>query len=474
MLVAFIAYSPLLCFSKNLDKDKKIQVLTREIEKAITEAGKNINIGIYVQEINSEKILYKKNAEHYFNPASNEKLFIAFAALRYLGPDFTYSTNLYVDPTKIHDGTLEENIYFKFGGDPTFTFQQLDKLIASLSQAGIKHIHGNIIVDDTTFDDVFMSPGTSWDDAKFCFGAPLSAIIVDHNCINATIAPAKTLNQPALVSFPDQPQFIDLINQVTTHASVETSCALELKFTDEKSYTISGCIKNIDAPKELLAAIINPRVNLSAALKYLLAKNAIAYTKKIEFQKLPSQAKLFASEKSKPIKELITTMLKDSDNLIANSLFKTVGAVYSHKSGSWQNGNDAMRNILIQSIKLNIPKTTLVDGAGASRYNYLTPQQIITLLTRIYSSNEAPFIFAALPISGVDGTLKNRMNNPELLGKVHAKTGTETAVTSLSGYLTTNKKKTLAFSILINGFVDLPSNYKKLEDQICEILIKNY
>ena len=319
-----------------------------------------------------------------------------------------------------------------------------------------------------------MSPGTSWDDGKFCFGAPVSAVIVDRNCVNALIAPANTLHQAALITFPDQPQFINLINQVSTHASIEINCALDLKLTDEKSYTISGCIKNIDAPKKLLIAIIHPRANLASALKYLLEKNSIAYTKKIDFQKIPSQAKLFSREKSKPVTELITAMLKDSDNLIANSLFKTVGAVYSHKIGSWQSGSDAMRDIFTQSIQLDIPKKTMVDGAGASRYNFLTPQQIITLLTHIHSSSEARFIFEALPISGVDGTLKNRMNSPQLLGKVHAKTGTETAVTSLSGYLTTRGKKTLAFTILINGFVDPSSNYKKLEDQLCEILIENY
>lgn len=182
-------------------------------------------------------------------------------------------------------------------------------------------------------------------------------------------------------------------------------------------------------------------------------------------------AKPFARQDSPPLKNLIATMLKESDNTIADALFKTMGANYAHEAGSFANGNSAVREILAQAAQLNFPKTTLIDGAGSSRYNFLTPAQIVTLLQKIFSSSGGSDFVASLAISGVDGTLKDRLKDPLTLGKIHAKTGSETAVTSLSGYLETNKKQTLIFSIMINGFVDPAAKYKTLEDKLCKVLV---
>jgi serine-type D-Ala-D-Ala carboxypeptidase/endopeptidase (penicillin-binding protein 4) len=471
-IIIFISFLPLLGLAKNKVEYKRQQLLHKKIEKILAEFGENLNIGILVQNISTGKTLYKKNSDRYFVPASNEKLFTAFAALRYLGPDFIYQTNLYADTTKIKNGALNDNVYLQFTGDPTLTLEQIDRLISSLALAGINKINGNIIVDDTAFDQVPMSPGTAWDDNKFCFGAPISAIIINHNCINATISPAAKPDQPAILTLPSQPQFIYLNNRVLTHQLTESECTLELELTNEAVYTISGCMKTTELPKKLSMAISNPRVYIQSTLGYLLRKNNITYNRHIEFQKLTAQSKLIASESSPRLKDLVKIMLKESDNTIANSLFKILGLLYSKQIGNWQNGKNALYDILNKTIQLDASKITLIDGAGASRYNYVTPQQIVMLLHKIYLSGDASVFFSALPISGIDGTLKNRMNSPELLGKIHAKTGTETAVTSLSGYIETRKKQTLAFSILINGFVDSPLKYKELEDKICASLIE--
>jgi serine-type D-Ala-D-Ala carboxypeptidase/endopeptidase (penicillin-binding protein 4) len=93
-------------------------------------------------------------------------------------------------------------------------------------------------------------------------------------------------------------------------------------------------------------------------------------------------------------------------------------------------------------------------------------------LQKMYSSNHAPIFIRALPIGGVDGTLKDRMKDPMTFGKVYAKTGSETAVSTLSGYLVNRKNQPLVFSIMINGFVDSPNKYQDLEDKICAAIIE--
>jgi serine-type D-Ala-D-Ala carboxypeptidase/endopeptidase (penicillin-binding protein 4) len=182
---------------------------------------------------------------------------------------------------------------------------------------------------------------------------------------------------------------------------------------------------------------------------------------------------LLATENSQPLSKLVTTMLKDSDNTIANSLFKTIGSVYAKDSGSFQNGSEAVRDILNKSIQLEIPKQTVFDGAGGSRYNFFTPQQIVTLLEKTYLSNLAVNFIPALPISGFDGTLKARMKDTLAAGNVFAKTGSETAVSTLSGYIKTRKNHILVFSIMMNGFVDLPIKYTDLQDKLCAVMVEN-
>lgn len=452
--------------------NKTNYLLNQKIDKIIADFGGNLNIGVLVQDVNTGVTLYRKNTDRYFMPASNEKLFTAFAALNYLDERFVYQTRLFADTAKIQSGTLKDHAYLQFSGDPTLTIAQLDHLINTLSQKGIHHIEGNFIIDDTAFDQVFYSPGSCWDDQIFGFGSPLSALIVNHNSVKATILPAKKPEQPAKITLPDQPQFMYFINHVTTVSSTATESKIDVTPINETTYLVNGCIKTAEPAQEIIMAIHNPRANIQAILIYLLKKNHIAYTQPIKFQSINPSVKLLASESSLPLPLLIQQMLKESDNAIANALFKTMGSTYAHQPGSWQNGSDAVHDILRHTAHLKMPKPTLVDGAGSSRYNYVTPEHIVMLLHQAFFSPYAKLFISALPISGIDGTLKNRDNTAAVRGKIHAKTGTMSAVTALSGYLETQTKHQLVFSILINGFIDSPLKYQALEDQICTTLIK--
>ena len=450
----------------------KTTPLSKKISTILKNFGDTVSIGILVKDQKTGETLYSKNAAHYFMPASNEKLFTAFSALDYLDKDFTYKTQLFVDTTKIQNGILNDNVYLQFSGDPTFTLTQLDNLIRALKVAGVNQINGNIVIDDSAFDQVTISPGSTWDDKDYCWGAPVNAINVQGNCVVATIAPAKEPGALAIMSLPDFPQSMQFINTAKTGAN-NAACILDTKRTSPSSYTISGCVQASSKPQVIAMAIDNPRVNLQFLLFYLLNKNQISNTQNFRYEKAFVLPNILATESSLPLLTLITTMMKESDNGISNSLFKTMGSLNKKESGSFENGSETVRNILSKSLQIEIPKTTLIDGNGGSRYDFLTPEQIVMLLQKTYNSRHAKNFIAALPIGGVDGTLKARMKDASTHGNVFAKTGSETAVNTLSGYLQTQKKHTLVFSIMINGFVDLPNRYQDLQDQLCAAMIEN-
>src|SRR5262249_6413036 len=150
----------------------------------------------------------------------------------------------------LQDGALHDNVYLKFSGDPTLTFEKIERLISRLSLAGIRKIEKEIIIDNSLFDEVTRSPGTVWDDQDYCFGAPLrSALIVDRNCVIAALKPALEQDQLAQLELPQYPQFIHFENQVTTQHEKNKNCDLDVKYLDGKSgatstYIVSGCIKH--------------------------------------------------------------------------------------------------------------------------------------------------------------------------------------------------------------------------------------
>ncbi len=451
--------------ASNLIESQLLQVLKR--------TGDELNVGIVVENAVTGQVLYSKNADRYFMPASNQKLFTAFAALQYLGPTFTYQTQLFADLKKLSNGILYDHIYIKFSGDPTLTITQLNQLLQSLTEAGVHRINGSIIIDDTAFDHTGMSPGTSWDDQSYCFAAPVSAMILDHNCVSAAVKPAAKPGRNAQIILPEHPQFMRFINQVTTAAADSDYCQPHADQNQEMAITLSGCIKAGDTPKSFILPIHNPRAYVQTAILYALNHQMVMTTHDIQYAKVPAEVPMIASVKSEPVQTMVTTMLKNSDNLIANALFKTIGEHYLQKQGSWRTGSEAIRQILANALSNDYAKLPLVDGAGTSRYNFVTPKQLVNLIRAVSLQPYHAAFLTSLPIAGVDGTLRDRMKDPALYSRVFAKTGSMTAVTSLAGLLQTKNQQTLIFSILINGFVESEQKYKLLEDHICKILVEN-
>jgi D-alanyl-D-alanine carboxypeptidase/D-alanyl-D-alanine-endopeptidase (penicillin-binding protein 4) len=172
---------------------------------------------------------------------------------------------------------------------------------------------------------------------------------------------------------------------------------------------------------------------------------------------------------SKPLADLVTEMLKKSDNIIAGALFKKVGQIYTRKPGSWENGSYAVSQILARAAGVNISGMRVLDGSGLSPSNLVTPSQLMQVLSFAYRHEPTSDAFwDALPIAGVDGTLKHRLGN--IARKARAKTGTISGVVSLAGYVTTSDKEMLAFVIMVNGNKGMTWKYRDLEDKIVTAL----
>ena len=181
---------------------------------------------------------------------------------------------------------------------------------------------------------------------------------------------------------------------------------------------------------------------------------------------VPSEARSVAKHLSPPLSDILKSMNKTSDNWIAELLFKTIGAEVMGEPGTWQKGRDAVSEFLVE-IMTEPPAHRFVDGSGLSRYNLLNAELLTRLLVSMHHDFKLmPEFLASLPIAGVDGTLRNRMQGMSGEKVLRAKTGTLSGVSALAGYTTTADDEVVAFGILISHYVGPSTPARSIQDQI--------
>ena len=425
-------------------------------------------IGVIVRSLDNGAIVYQKNADKLMVPASVQKLLTAIAALAYLGPDFTFNTSLLTDAKGIHDGILEGNLVVKFSGDPSLKSADISHLFQQLKAQGIHQIHGSVFIDNDDYNPAPYGPGWVKKDFMYPFAAPLNAIIINENSFNLTLRPSQP-NQHASITSNLPPHAANFQNDLIT-SNKKRSCSVDIQSDRHNNYHISGCLVKSWGVQTSLLAVKDPNSYAKSLVLLSLQQNNIRFSGKIRLHHDAAAQKPLIVHQSAPLKTLIIRMLKKSDNIFANTLLKKIGQIYFQTSGTWENGVQAVKDILKSRAHINFKNSVILDGAGLSPFNLITPDQLSILLNYAYHDKKiAPYLLAALPIAGVDGTLKHRMYHFQVRGK----TGTLQSVSTLAGYLVTARNHHLSFVIMVNGYKGRCYPYTHLQDQICQYLVKN-
>lgn len=428
------------------------------------------DIAVYVKSMKDGQTLYSRNINEPLTPASTMKILTAESALLYLGPDYRFSTEVLTDAKTVKNGILQGNLYIVLNGDPSLTYYDLEDLMLSLRTQQIQAISGNVYIDNTAYDQSVYGPGWLENDTKYCFAAPISASIINHNCISFQVAPAKVPGYPAQVIMSPKYFYPAIKNSVVTRKVRSRQCGIHL--TDEgNQLTIDGCIPRGESAWGISYVVTDINDYNRSLFKQLLSHMSINVFGKILVGQSPPNLSLIGQHNSKPLRLLINDMLKKSDNIIAGALFKKLGQLYTRQQGSWQNGGLAVSQILSKNAGVNINGMRMLDGSGLSPDNLVTPSQMMQVLDFAYHHYGTSFEFiSALPIAGIDGTLKHRMGN--IARKVRAKTGTISGVISLAGYVVSANREPLAFVIMINGNKGFGWKYREVEDKIATALTR--
>jgi D-alanyl-D-alanine carboxypeptidase/D-alanyl-D-alanine-endopeptidase (penicillin-binding protein 4) len=449
--------------------------------------------GILVADEDTGQRLYELNANHYFTPASNAKLFTASLALAELGPDYRWRTTLETSGHIDSNGTLDGNLVLVGRGDPNLSNREFpygesvqvdgppEKVIADLADQlvarGVKHITGGVVADDSYFTYERYPPGWNIDDMTADYGAPISAIVIDDNDLEIDVVPGAGIGDRATIQAVPWAAFYHLINHVTTvRRGLDPQLSLSRE-PDSFDITVTGQVPEGSPTQQSWIAIEQPARYAASLLKHLLVERGVTVDGGTWADHLlpnqtpppPPERELLAEHESPTLAEALRYLMKVSQNLHAECLLRTV----AHERtgvGSLENGLDVEREFLA---RLGIDKDIMFfDGSGLSRYDLVTPRAVVTLLRYDARQSWGQVLRDALPVAGIDGTLQNRMTHTLAAGRVFAKTGTLAHDNSLSGYATTLRGGHIVFSILANN-TPPHAKFDPYIDQIVEAMIED-
>lgn len=442
--------------------------LASQLNYAISSEGYHADIGVYVKSMKHGDALYARNINQPLMPASTLKVLTAEAALIFLGSEYRFSTQLLTDAKVIRNGILQGNLYVVLGGDPSLTYNHLVELLLSLKNEQIQAISGNVYIDNTAYDQHFYGPDWKWEDRNYCYAAPISASIINRNCLSFKVMPSSAGHMAQIVT--SSGYFYPGIKNTVMTKKTSSHCSVKLSASSNSVIAIDGCIPSGRSFGVSYVVTDIPEYN-RALFKSLLKQQGINVYGSVTFGSAKESLSLLGSHPSKPLRLLINEMLKKSDNVIAGAIFKKLGQLYTHRPGSWENGSYAVSQILSKRAGMGTAGIRILDGSGLSHSNLTTPAQMMQVLTFAYHHYPTSYEFvSSLPIAGVDGTLKHRMGN--IARKIRAKTGTITGVVSLAGYAVSADKEPLAFVIMVNGSKGQGWRYKAMEDKIAFILTR--
>ena len=476
LTLLFLLILPPFTSNQDASADKTNSALSTQLNEILSDEQLNGAIaGISVRSASTGELVYENYGETRLTPASNMKLFTAGAALETLGPDYRFTTELLADGA-LKNNNLKGNVYLKGKGDPTLLKEDFDELANSLKEKGVHKIKGDLIGDNSWYDDESLSQDLSWSDEDNYYGAKVSALTASPNedydagTVIVEAYPGKHPGDQIDVRLSPSSDVIKVENRAKTVKADEDA---ELTITREhgsNTILVEGEISEDTSRKREWIAVWDPAEYALSLMKQSLKEAGIKFKGDIQQSKAPEDATLLIEKKSMPLSELLIPFMKLSNNGHAEIFVKEMGKVKKDE-GSWDDGLEVMNDFL-KEVGLDTDEMRLRDGSGISHVSLIKPNQLSDYLYHIQDKRWFGSFYHSLPVAGDSdrsegGTLRYRMRDTAAEQIVHAKTGSLTGVSSLSGYV--EQGNGLVFSILLNQFVE-EDDIKEIEDEIAVVL----
>lgn len=462
-------------------------------------AFRHASFGLAVYSLDQQRMIWAREADQLFTPASTTKLVTEGTALALLGTDFRYHTRLYATAPPGPDGGVAGDLVLQASGDPNLSGRQqsdgrlafenedhayggspdtravpgdplaaLRDLARQVAAHGVRRVSGGVLVDVSLFPQGEAELGT---------GTIESPIVVNDNIVDVTAVPGSAPGALLELRVSPATAYVRFVNQATTGATgspAELNWARDVLNPDQShTVTVTGSLP-VGGPSRLFAyAVPSPSQFAAVALTEALAAAGVSVgqpatrTAALTARRTYAPATLLAEHVSAPLAEDVRITLKVSQNLHASLVPLLLGALRGHpQSGAtaavdWAQAGFDLEHAFLQHAGLDLAGASQGDGAGGSEAAFFTPSFMVHYLAYFATRPEFPALLAGLPILGRDGTLFNIQTGSPAAGHVFAKTGTFSAFNALNrtvmvtgkglaGYFTEPDGRRYAFAFYLN------------------------
>jgi len=511
-----------------LDSASAESRLNRQIANVLASpALRGSSYGIKIFNLVTRQDIYKYRASEPITPASTMKLLTSSAALSLYGPSYKIPTEILAD--NFSKGIVSGNLYIKGFGDPTFSIQDLDSLVQSLHNQGLRKVTGDIVGDGSYFDNIYERVQYSHDEQVVEPLPPVSALVLGRNTITIVATAGRPGEKARLQTVPIDPNIHFVNNSITSGSNARRTRSTQLhsirkrkrSYTDYvsskhvvfASYTnftsdctfvpvmnkrrvgrhkgtarssLSFSVSHLKDGTSVISVtgrlplgrtvsrqfeLSDPAPAIAAILKARLESDGITVDGDVASDVAPDSARILA-KKLTPLVNVLALLNKNSDNYAAEQVFKMIGARECPLGGLGSGLADTSAKYIrafLAAANINYAGCAICDGSGLSHRALVTPDLIVGILDKMHSVDSLfhPF-YNTLGIAGVDGTIHRRMIGTLADSNTHAKTGTLNRVSALAGYVNTRDGELWAFDITMNNIN--VNAARKIQDKLVEQL----
>jgi len=441
----------LLCASAATAADKPY--LPPEVEKALARYKvPATSLSLYVREIGRDEPILSYHSQVPRNPASTMKVLTTYSALASLGPAYTWHTRAYATGP-IRDQVLQGNLVIVGGGDPYLTAERWWSFVSGLRQAGVQRIAGDVVIDNTLFAPQGEDRG-SFDNKPFrTYNVLPDALMVNFQTVTVSVVPDPAAGT-VRASLNPWPANLTLDNSVRLDPGScrRASGGIAVSMPDgptSNRLSVAGRYAAGCGQFSVSRAVMKAPEYAFGLFKTLWQQAGGSIDGNLRLGAVPADAKLLYTHDSLTLAEIIRLINKYSSNVMARTLFLTLGAEKSGRPATSAGARQAVVDFLA-SRGITIPDLVLDNGSGLSRDERVTAEGLADVLLDAWHSQYMPEFAASLPLSATDGTLRRRFRSGEMQGRLRMKTGTLDDVSALAGYVNAASGKTYVAVILMN------------------------
>jgi serine-type D-Ala-D-Ala carboxypeptidase/endopeptidase (penicillin-binding protein 4) len=486
-----------------VDAPRSLDELKSRIETIVRQPALEPGFfAVKIVSLDTGAVIFEQDANKFVRPASNMKLYTVATAFDRLTPDFRFITSVYAKE-KPDDGKVKGDLVIYGRGDPSIAarfndgdyFKGINDLADRIVAAGVKRVKGDLVGDESYFNGAPLGSGWEWEDLTWSYGAPVSALNINDNALDLYVKPGDKVGAPVLVTTgPPSASFVTIVNHATTSARGTRSNLRIYRGLGANSIELSGTLPLGEAGFVGGVAIQDPALAFVTMLRDALVKRGVKVEGRMRTvnwrtsgsapsssdgsvsSPTPTGLVEIAALQSPPFSVVAAHTLKPSQNQYTELILRTLGktqAVPVTEGGRTRDDEDAGLEVVrtfLRQAGIGDSDVALNDGSGLSRNDLISANTTVQLLTFMTRHKYFEQFREALPIAGVDGTLRTRMRGTPAEGNLRAKTGSLSSVASLSGYVTTAGSERLVFSMMLNNYPDAGAVRRDSIDAIAVLL----